>query len=119
MRGDGRRPNRAALRRRVGAAPAGRAGAPEACRLRGMGDFVGVESRAAGSRGARVAAARAERAAERQKAERRAKVSCHRATVNGAEGGVPEEGDRVAFEWKFDEGGLFHECLARARREGQ
>ena len=78
-----------------------------------MGDFVVGESRAAGSRGARVAA-RAERAAERQKAERRAKVSCHRATVNGAEGGVPEEGDRV--EWKFDEGGLFHECLARARR---
>ena len=68
-----------------------------------MGDFVVGESRAAGSRGARIAA-RAERAAERQKAERRAKVSCHRATVNGAEGGVPEEGDRVAFEWKFDEG---------------
>ena len=39
-----------------------------------MGDFVVGESRAAGSR------------------------------VNGVEGGVPEEGDRVAFEWKFDEG---------------
>ena len=59
-----------------------------------------------------------EKAAERQKAERRAKAFCHRAAVNGVEGGVPEEGDRVAFEWKFDEGELFHECLARARREG-
>ena len=39
-------------------------------------------------------------------------------SVNGVEGGVPEEGDRVAFEWKFDEGELFHQCLARARREG-
>ena len=29
---------------------------------------------------------RAERAAERQKAERRAKASCHRAAVNGVEG---------------------------------
>ena len=45
-----------------------------------------VASRAAGSRGARVAA-RAERAAERQKAERRAKASCHRAAVNGERGG--------------------------------
>ena len=53
-----------------------------------MGDFVVGESRAAGSR------------------------------VNGVEGGVPEEGDRVAFEWMFDEGELFHECLARATREG-
>ena len=74
--------------------------------MRGMGDFVGVESRAAGSRGVSVAAARAERAAERQKAERRAKAFCHRAAVNGVEGGVPEEGDRVAFEWKMDEGEL-------------
>ena len=80
-----------------------------------MGDFVVGESRAAVSRDARVAA-RAEWAAERQKAERRAKASCHRAAVNGVEGEVPEEGDRVAFEWKFDEGELFHECLARARR---
>ena len=55
-----------------------------------MGDFVVGESRAAGSRGARIAA-RAERAAERQKAERRAKASCHRAAGNGVEGGVPEE----------------------------
>ena len=54
---------------------------------------------------------RAERAAERQKAERRAKASCHRAAVNGVEGGVPEEGDRVAFEWKFDDGELFHEFV--------
>ncbi|EOD06394.1 hypothetical protein EMIHUDRAFT_219277 [Emiliania huxleyi CCMP1516] len=76
-----------------------------------MRDYVVVESRAAGSRGAR-AAARAEKAAERQKAERRAKgkAFCHRAAVNGVESGVPE-GDRVAFEWKMDEGELFHECL--------
>ena len=48
------------------------AGGRAAGGLRCMGDFVVGESRAAGSR------------------------------VNGVEGGVPEEGDRVAFEWKFD-----------------
>ena len=26
---------------------------------------------------------------------------------NGVEGGVPEEGDREAFEWKMDEGSLY------------
>ena len=54
-----------------------------------MGDFVVGERaglRAHVTRGARVTA-RAERAAERQKAERRAKASCHRAVVNGVEGG--------------------------------
>ena len=45
-----------------------------------MGDFVVGESRAAGSRGARIAA-RAERAAERQKAERRANQARHSATA--------------------------------------
>ena len=80
-----------------------------------MGDHVAVESssRAAGSRGRRRT--RRETAAERQKAERRAKAFCHRAAVNGVESGVPEEGDWVAFEWKMDEGELFHECLATGR----
>jgi len=80
-----------------------------------MSDFVVVESesRAAGSRGARAAAhAPSGRLGGRRRgteeAERRTKAFCH-----GVEGGVPEEGDRVAFEWKMDEGELFHECLAR------
>ena len=80
-----------------------------------MSDFVVVESesRAAGSRGARAAAqAPSGRLGGRRRgteeAERRTKAFCHRAAVNGVEGGVPEEGDRVAFEWKMDEGELFH-----------
>jgi len=41
---------------------------------------------------------------------RRSAAPRHSAAVNGVEGGVPEEGDRVAFEWKMDEGELyFHE----------
>ena len=83
-----------------------------------MGDHVVVESRAAGSRGRRRT--RRDRGGEAEGGAPRqaAKAFCHRAAVNGVESGVPEEGDWVAFEWKMDEGELFHECLARARREG-
>ena len=61
-------------------------------------------SREQGSRGAR-AAARAEKAAERQKAERRAKAFCHRAAVNGVVGGIPGSRRKEtvgAFEWMED-----------------
>ena len=82
-----------------------------------------VESRAAGSPHAPPHAARAEKAAERQKAERRASGKALSATAPRSTGwragSRRMEGDRVAVEWKMDEGELFHECLARARREGQ
>ena len=82
-----------------------------------------VESRAAGSPHAPPHGARAEKAAERQKAERRASGKALSATAPRSTGwragSRRMEGDRVAVEWKMDEGELFHECLARARREGQ
>ena len=79
--------------------------------------YVVVESRAAGSRGAR-AAARADPSGRRRGTEggaprqgilppRRDQRGSTTRGVEGVEGGVPErEGDRAACEWNMDRGGV-------------